>query len=208
MKKTMRRSGDLHNEHQVLISYLTSRTSPDKIAQMLYSVLLLASDRNAPDVVTTIRCCLEDASIRREVKTLFRKEAAEIEGSYDCLTGYHMDVKYSLAGRTNYDEDEQEWAIKLLDALNNFCTAVDTFDRMTGQRPASVDGSVLGEIPRVIRRLGYANPEERLSRQPTRQLKELIERSKAITDTDSTLRDNPFCGRNQLELNRFLLPHA
>jgi hypothetical protein len=180
MKKMAKRGGNLHDEHQALISYFASKASPSETARILYNVLLLASDKNAPDVVTTIRYCLDDARISGEVEKVFRQKTSDIERSYNWLTEDHMDVIYSIGSRTSYNEFDRERATELLDAVNEFYTAAGTLERMMGRRPATIDDSVLSGIPRIIRRLGYANPEEHLSRRPTPRLRELIERSKDI----------------------------
>lgn len=175
----------MHREHQALISYLTSRASPSEAAQTLYAVLLLASDGRASDVAVTIRYCLEDPCIVGELEKTFRQKAAIIERNYIWLTEGHVDIKYSLGSRTIYDSDyEQERALELLNEVNEFFTTSGALERMTGRKQTPLNDSVLSNIPRVIFRLRDANPEESLSLQATPQLKELVERSKSVAETE------------------------
>jgi hypothetical protein len=51
-----------------------------------------------------------------------------------------------------------------------------------------IEKTVLDGLPRVIRRLGSTNPEGRFSRRAAPQLKELIERSKALAETEFIIR--------------------
>lgn len=185
MKKTTYSGGNLHNEHQALISYFTSKVSPDETARILYNVLLLAYERDAPGVATTIRYCLEDARISEEVEKEFRQKAEDIERNYNWLIEGHMDVKYSLGSRTGYDDDhEQESALELLNGVNEFFTASGVLERMTGRRQVPLNDWILSNIPRVIFRLRDANPEEYFSLRATPQVKEMIERSKSVPATE------------------------
>jgi len=189
MKKAAHNDSDLHYEHKALISYLTSKLSPSVAAQTLCRVLLLVSGKDAPDVLTTIRYCLEDGRISGELGKLLRQNAETIKRDYGWLTDDHMDVKYNIESRSTYDDWECERAIEILGAVNDFYTAEGSLDRVAYRNPAVIDKSVLDGLPLVIRRLGSANPEEGLSRRVAPQLKELIERSKALAGTEFIVRD-------------------
>lgn len=174
----------MHHEHQSLISYLTSKASPSEAAQTLYAVLLLVYDKDASDIITTIRYCLEDTRISGELGRLFQQKAELIKRDYGWLNEYHRDVKYTMGSYTRYEDYDYQNAIELLDAVNDFYRAASVLDRMTVRSPTVVDKTVLDGLPRVIRRLGSVNPEEFLSQRAASQLKEIIERSKALPETE------------------------
>ena len=184
MKKTTKPDVGLHAEHQALISYLTSKASPSEAAKALYSVLLLASAKAAPDIFTTMRYCLEDARISGKLETLLRQKAEIIKRDYSWFTDDHADVKYTLGSRTVYDDDDCERAIKILDAVNDFYTVEGTLGHVTHRNPVAIDSAVLDGLPLVIRRLDSKNPAGCLSRSAAPQLKGLIERSTALPETE------------------------
>lgn len=183
MKNSTREKGSLFAEHQVLSSYFSSKTSPDETVRVLYNILLLVSGQSAPDVSTTIRYCLEDATISKKMKNVFRQKAADIERRHTFLTEDHVDIKYSRGGRTSYDDYEREQAIELLDALNEFFIAAETYHRFAGRKPAGIVDSILDDMPRVICRLGGANPEGQFTHQEAPEMKDLIERSRSVDRT-------------------------
>lgn len=188
MKKAAHNDGDLNYEHKALISYLTSKLSPSAAAQTLYRVLLLVSGKDAPDVLTTIRYCQEDGRISGELGKLLRQNAETIKREYGWLTDDHVDVKYNIESRSTYEDWECERAIEILGAVNDFYTAEGLLDRVAHRNPEVIDKAVLDGLPRVIRRLGSTNPEGCLSRRAAPQMKELIERSKALAETEFIIR--------------------